>query len=78
MVTDEQIEAMVEARLESMGIVPNDELVAAVIDIAWDIATEDWDEDDPDSNAAEADETATGPRGWNDDNDMFSLVAEEG
>ena len=50
--TDEQIEAMVEARLESMGIVPNDELVAAVIDIAWDIATEDWDEDDPDSNSA--------------------------
>lgn len=80
---EEQLSAVVEARLESMGLVPNDELVATIIDIAWDIASGEYDEDDDQNdNETEAAEVAAGMglRGWDDDEDLpfTSLVAEEG
>lgn len=80
---EEQLSAVVEARLESMGLVPSDELVAAIIDIAWDIASGEYDEDDdPYDSGTEAAEAAAGMghRGWDDDEDLpfTSLIAEEG
>lgn len=69
-VNDDQLMALVEGRLEAMGLVATEELVSAVIDIADDIASGEY-EDDPDVDDVDTPEPG-------DFEPEYGLVAEEG
>lgn len=58
---DELLEAVVEDRLEQMGVVPYPELVAIILDMAWDIAAGEYDEDEaPEDDDGPATESGFG------------------